>query len=212
MMKEYHVNSISNIDKVIIVAKYKDKWILSHDNINLYRCITGNVVDKDVTGAAINVINSIGLTQFNISPLWDYETEEGSYRVFFADVEFLSQDSDLVLLDTIPQDSVVKDLIFKAEVMTTSNRLLSFIDSLSDVKSCVVHGKKTLGSVSEVSSFELILGVNNARTFAFKLPDLLSEHFYTSLQAYRVFPDKFVLNIIFSKINPLFVVRFSILK
>lgn len=209
-MKQYPVNSINDIDKVIIVAKYRDKWVLCHNNIYMHSCLTG-ISSGDALVAAMQVIESYGLTATEIIPLWDHE-EDGFYRVFYADVEAVKEHADLILLEAISKDMNCAEIVYMAEVIVTSNRLLSFVDSLKDVRSCVVRGKKNIGTINEMSSFELILDVNEPRAFAFKLPDLLSGQFYTSLQAYRVFPDKFVLNIIFSKINPLFVVRFSVMK
>ena len=137
-------------------------------------------------------------------------------RVYYAKLNTCA-DSSYALFRNLPENlSVNRELAIekfaKAEVITVTQILIDYLDTLDEVRTYDIRNRREEGSLKDISFFEIDLYVNDAKNFVFILPQMLQERFDSELCAYRIFNDRYVLNISFSKFNPLFVVRFSIMR
>ncbi|NLN03501.1 MAG: hypothetical protein GX166_01550 [Clostridiaceae bacterium] len=219
MIKEFPINTFKNLDMVLVLPRYNGKWALCSDN-EAWKCPESFIKDgEDAYEAACRlVMDECGVNDFELFPVWDFESHEERIkgRAYYAKLNTCAN-SSYALFRNLPENlsfnhELAMEKFAKAEVIAVTQMLMDYLDTLDEVRTYDIRNRREEGSVKDISFFEIDLYVDDAKNFVFSFPQMLQERFESELCAYRIFNDRFVLNISFSKFNPLFVVRFSIMR
>lgn len=219
MIKDFPINTFGKLDMVLVLPRYNGKWALCSDK-ETWKCPESFIKeDEDAYEAACRLVKEdCGVDDFTLIPVWDFESVDENIkgRAYYAKLN-TSADSSYALFKNLPENLLFNrelaiEKFAKAEVYAVTNMLMEYLGTHEEVRSYDIRNRREEGSVKDISSFEIDLYVNDEKNFAFRLPQMLQEKFDSELCAYRILNDRYVLNISFSRFNPLFVVRFSIMR
>lgn len=219
MIKDFPLNTFKKLDMVLVLARYNGKWALYSED-GIWKCPEEFLQEgeDDYIAASQLIIDQCNVEEFELIPVWDFQSTEENItgRAYYANLKTCA-DSSFGLFKNLPDNFIFNHELAvenfgKAEVIALSHILVEFLSNLKEVRAYNVKRRNLVGSLSEISSYEIELMVEDVNTFVFDFPLMLEEKFDAELRAYRIFQDKYVLNISLSKFNPLFVVRFSIMR
>jgi len=120
--KTYELNQLKYYKYVVIIAKYKEKWVLcKHKERTTWETAGGHIESGEtpLDAAKRELFEESGAVTFNIVPVFDYwagdEGSEANGMVFYADIKELEDlpDSEMErveFFDELPQNLTYKDI------------------------------------------------------------------------------------------------------
>lgn len=142
MVVECDLNSLDNIEYVVIEARYMCKWVLClHARRKTWECPGGHVEmgESPIEAARRELFEETGAIEFELIPVWDYRVlkEDGSVhnngRTFFAEItkfKDLPSESEMVKIgffDVLPsnvtydREEMIRNLYRAAQIFSNKD-------------------------------------------------------------------------------------------